>query len=305
MVLKTNLELQKIAQNKKYAVGAFNIYNLETIQSVVAGAIAQNSPAMLTTSEGAIKYAGLKNIKELVYNHCEKSKINFSLHLDHGTDLETIKECIKIGYTSVMIDASAFEFEKNIKITKKVVALAHKKQVSVEAELGTLSGVEDNIKSEKIIYTDPVKAKEFIEKTGCDTLAIAIGTSHGAYKFTGSAKLRIDILQDIKKKINTPLVLHGASGVPKEIVELANKYGAKLGNAKGVPDQEIIQAIKNGISKINIDTDSRISFTAGVRKVLTENPSEFDPRKIMGPAKELMQKTIEQKMILFGSSKKA
>lgn len=305
MVLKTGLEILKKAQKNRYAVGAFNVYNIETIQAVVNAANNQKSPALLTTSEGAIKYAGIKNLKEIINNNCKDSKIPFCLHLDHGTELEVIKSCIKNNYNSVMIDASAYEFEKNIKITKKVVTLAHKKGISVEAELGTLSGVEDNIKSEKIIYTDPLKAKEFVEKSGCDSLAIAIGTSHGAYKFSGDAKLRIDILQDIRKKIDTPLVLHGASGVPKEIVELANKYGAKLGNAKGVPDNEIMQAIKNGVSKINIDTDSRISFTAGIRKVLTENPSEFDPRKIMGPGKELMQKTVEQKMKMFGSSGKA
>jgi fructose-bisphosphate aldolase class II len=234
----------------------------------------------------------------------EHHKVPIALHLDHGKDLKIIRQAINLGFSSVMVDGSHLDFEKNVALTKKVVQLAHKHGVSVEAELGTIGGKEDKVHSRGIIYTDQDKAKEFVQRTGCDFLAIAIGTSHGAYKFSGKARLRIDILKLIRQKVNVPLVLHGASGVPEEIVHLAEKYGAKLGKMQGVPDTQIRLAIKNGICKINTDTDLRIAFNAAVRKVAVEHPEEFDPRHILGPAREAVQKVVEQRIRLFGSKGK-
>lgn len=305
MAFKTNVQLQKKAQKQKYAVPAFNINNLEILKAIIDTAIKLNSPLIIQTTEGAIKYAGIDYLISLVKTAQEISKLPISLHLDHGKDLSIIKQCIKKGFSSVMIDGSSYSFEENIKITKTVVNLAHKKGVSVEAELGTLAGIEDNVSSDKIIYTDPKQAIEFIKKTGCDTLAIAIGTSHGAYKFKGESKLKIDILKQITKLTKTPIVLHGASGVSKNTTTKLQKLGMKLSSAKGVSDTEIKKAIKNGVTKINIDTDIRLAFTSGVRQILKQDNNVFDPRKILTPAMEEMKKVIESKIRLFGSMQKA
>jgi fructose-bisphosphate aldolase class II len=234
-----------------------------------------------------------------------KSKLPFSMHLDHGKDINIIKNCIKLGYTSVMIDASHFDFNKNIETTRKVVAMAHKRGVSVEAELGTIGGVEDSVSARHIMLTDPRDAKEFVERAGCDTLAVAIGTSHGAYKFAGKSRLDIQRLIELKKAIKIPLVLHGASGIPASIVRKARLFGALLGDVRGVSDSDIKAAVANGISKINIDSDLRLTFDASVREVLKTRPEEFDPRKILGPAREQMTEVVRYKMRLFGSSGKA
>jgi fructose-bisphosphate aldolase class II len=230
-----------------------------------------------------------------------------SLHLDHGKDLEVIRSCIDNGFTSVMIDGSEFEFEKNIEVTKKVVEMAKRKGVSVEAELGRLKGIEEKISvSEKEAFlTDPQAAEDFFKRTGVDALAIAIGTSHGAYKFKGEAKLDFERLKEIARKVSLPLVLHGASGVPSAVLEKAERFGAKLPGAKGIPDEAIQKAIGLGISKINIDTDLRLSFVGALREILTTKPDEFDPRKILGPGREAIKQTVQSKMKLFGSSGKA
>lgn len=297
----SNLFLQKKAQKGKYAVGAFNINNIEIMQSVVNVAKRLNSPVILQTSEGAIKYAGLKNLVSIVSN---VENVPLSLHLDHGKDMDVIKDCIKYGYSSVMFDGSSLDFKENIKNTKKVVNLAHKKGVTVEGELGVLAGVEEKVKAKKSIYTDPQQAKEFVEKTGVDTLAIAIGTSHGAYKFAGDSKLDIKRLCEIRKIINTPLVLHGASGVPEILKDNLKKTGLDISNAKGVSDSDIKKAVKAGITKINIDTDLRLAFTYGIRKLIESENKEFDPRKIMKPAMEEMEKIVEHKIKMFGSVNK-
>ena len=291
------------ANKGKYAVGAFNINNLEIIQAVAAAAAKLNAPVILQTSESAIAYAGIENLVALAKTFAGLNKIPIALHLDHGKNPDVIKKAINSGYTSVMIDASDKDFDENIRLTKQVVSWA-KNKVSVEAELGTLGGKEDYV-SGKVQFTDPDKALEFIKKTRIDALAVAIGTSHGAYKFKGNAELDIARLKEIKNKVKIPLVLHGASGVPQWIVDKANQYGAKIENAEGVPDEQIKLAIKNGINKINTDTDIRLSFTAAIREFFAKNPSEFDPRKILAPAKQLMQQVVEQRIKTFGSGGKA
>jgi fructose-bisphosphate aldolase class II len=303
MLTSTKSILEK-AYRQNYAVGHFNINNMEILQGIVQAAENLRSPIILATSEGALEYAGINFLYNLALTASELSKVPIALHLDHGKDMENIRKCIQLGYSSVMIDASHEEFEKNIKLTKQVVQLAHRKGISVEAELGTIGGKEDLVHSRGIIYTNPAKAQEFVERTGCDFLAIAIGTSHGAYKFSGSAKLKIELLKQIKAKTKIPLVLHGASGVPQSIVNLAQKYGAKLSGVKGVPDSQIKLAVKNGINKINTDTDLRIAFDAGVRKAVKEHPEDFDPRHILFPARALIQQVVEQRIKVFGSAGK-
>ncbi len=304
-MLCTLKEVLSKANREKYAVGAFNVNNLEIIKAVIAAAEKQKSPVIIQTSEGAIEYAGLRYLYNLAMAAVEEATVPLVLHLDHGKDIETIRKCIQIGYTSVMFDGSHLPFDENVKLTRKIVYMAEKKEVSVEAELGTIGGVEDTVSSRNIILTDPNDAYEFVQCTNVDALAIAIGTSHGAYKFSQSAKLDINRLALIKKKIKTPLVLHGASGAPTFLLKLANSYGAKIIGAKGVPDSQIALAVKKGINKINTDTDLRLAFDAGIRKFLKTNPKEFDPRKILAPSIELMQKVTEHRMQLFGSSGKA
>jgi|SRR3989344_5702158 len=305
MTLTTIKYLLDKANKKNYAVGAFNVNDMEILEAIVRAAESQKSPVILQTSEGAIKYAGLKVLFNLLKTVGDNTKIPAVIHLDHGRNFDLIKQCVKIGYTSIMIDASNFEFKENIRQTKKVVSLCEKKGVSVEAELGTIGGAEESIVSRKIIYTEPSAAKDFTEKTGIDALAIAIGTSHGAFKFAGRQKLDIERLKQIKKLVKIPLVLHGASCVPKWLINRANKFGARISGAEGVPDSQVALAVKNGINKVNTDTDLRLAFTESVRETLAKKPSEFDPRNILGPAKDLIQKIVEHRMKLFGSSDKA
>ena len=237
----------------------------------------------------------------------DRASIPLSLHLDHGKDLEIIQSCIENGFTSVMIDGSHLEFQENMAITKKVVEMARKKAVSVEAELGRLKGIEDkvSVSEREAFLTDPQAAEEFVKKTEVDALAIAIGTSHGAYKFKGEVKLDFERLKEIARRVDIPIVLHGASGVPQSVLEKAERFGAKLPGAKGIPDDAIQKAISLGIAKINIDTDLRLSFIGAIREVLTNKPEEFDPRKIFGPGREAIKQTVQSKMRLFGSSGKA
>lgn len=301
------VKLQKIldkANKGSYAVGAFNINNMEICQAVVNAAVAQKAPVILQTSEGALAYAGVSFLKHLAEAAAEQ-KIPIVLHVDHGRDLELIKKCIKAGWTGIMYDGSHLPFEENIKNTKKVVQMAEKKRIGVEGELGTIGGAEEKIVARRIIYTNPEAAIEFVEKTGIGALAVAIGTSHGAYKFEGSARLDIHLLKVLKEKLKMPLVLHGASGVPAELVTMAARYGATLGKPEGVPDEQISLAVKNGINKVNTDTDLRLAFDAAVRKFLSEKPEDFDPRHILGPARELIQQIVEHRIQLFGSSGKA
>ncbi len=309
MPLVTTKEMFEKSMKEGFAIGAFNVNNMEIIQGIVDAAAEENSPVILQASSSAIKYARIGYLKKMVEAALEEHDIPIVLHLDHGPDYETCKMCIDNGFTSVMIDGSKYDFEENIALTKKVVEYAHMKGVVVEAELGKLAGIEDdvNVASDDAMYTDPAQAEEFVRRTGCDSLAIAIGTSHGAYKFKGDARLRFDILKEVKTRIpNTPIVLHGASTVIPELVEKCNKYGGEIPGAKGVPDIMLHQASKSGVSKINVDTDLRLAMTSEIRKVLVEEPSVFDPRKYLTPARESVKKTVQHKIRdVFGSSNKA
>lgn len=305
-MLLTNKELLIKARSGKYAVGAFNIQNLESLLAVFEAAVEEKSPVIVAVTPGAIKYGGLAYLSKIVRTAAESAPVPMSLHLDHGEDFETVSRCIEAGFTSVMIDGSFLKFEDNIAITRRVVDFAHSRGVSVEAELGRLAGVEEKTVEEKeAVLTDPDAAYDFVKRTGVDALAVAIGTSHGAYKFKGEPKLDFERLERIREKVDVPLVLHGASSVPQWIIEKAQKYGAELEGARGIPEEHIKKAISLGITKINIDTDMRLAFTATIREVLAKSPKEFDPRKILGPAKEAMKEVVKSKMRLFGSSGKA
>ncbi len=304
MALTSLKELLDNASRGSYAVPAFNINNMETIQAALQAAQLERSPVILQATEKADQYAGFGILSAIVHKAVKKCSVPVVLHLDHGGSLEAVLKAIQSGFTSVMIDGSHLEFNKNLELTKRVVEVSHAVGVSVEAELGRLGGIEDEVSGE-VQLTDPEAAKQFVEETGVDALAVAIGTSHGAYKFKGEPKLRIDLVKRIKELVKIPLVLHGASSVEKDIVDMAEAYGAKLKGAKGIPLESIREAIKNGINKINIDTDLRLAFTAATRKVLAESPEEFDPRKILGPARDLMVHTMRNKMRAFGSAGKA
>ena len=309
MPLVTTKEMFEKSMKEKFAIGAFNVNNMEIIQGIVDAAAEQKSPVILQASSSAIKYARINYLMKMVEAAMEEHpEVPVAIHLDHGPDFETAKMCIDNGFTSVMIDGSKYDFEENVDLTKKVVDYAHSKGVVVEAELGKLAGIEDevNVSEKDAMYTDPEQAKEFVERTGCDSLAIAIGTSHGAYKFKGEAKLRFDILAKIKELIpNTPIVLHGASTVIPELVDMCNKYGGNIPGAKGVPDEMLHEASLSGVSKINVDTDLRLAMTSEIRKVFAEEPGVFDPRKYLAPARESIKKTVEHKIRdVFGSSNK-
>ncbi len=307
MVLVTGDELLTAADKGKYAVGAFNVNNMEILQAVVTAAEGERSPVIIAATEGAIKYAGIEYIKSMAYTAAEKSDVPMALHLDHGKDIDMIKKCIEYGFTSVMIDASAMPLEENIAETRKVVDIAHPAGVSVEAELGRLKGVEDNVSvaERDAILVNPKEAERFVMETEVNSLAPAVGTSHGAFKFKGKPELDFDRLAETKRLTGVPLVLHGASSVPEYITEKASKYGAKLPGAKGVPEEQVKRAIGLGVCKVNIDTDLRLSLTAAVREVLAENPEVFDPRKILGPARDAINDVVKYKMKLLGSSGKA
>ena len=309
MPLVTTKDMFEKSMKEHFAIGAFNVNNMEIIQGIVDAAAEQNSPVILQASSSAIKYARVPYLKKMIEAALEEHDIPVVLHLDHGPDFETCKMCIDNGFTSVMIDGSKYDFEENVALTKKVVDYAHSHGVVVEAELGKLAGIEDdvNVSASDAMYTDPEQAKEFVERTGCDSLAIAIGTSHGAYKFKGEAKLRFDILAKVKELIpNTPIVLHGASTVIPEFVEQCNKYGGNIPGAKGVPDEMLHEASLSGVSKINVDTDLRLAMTGAIREVFTEDPSVFDPRKYLGAARTQIKDIVEYKIRdVFGSSNKA
>ncbi|ACR80341.1 class II fructose-1,6-bisphosphate aldolase [Kosmotoga olearia] len=302
------------ASKEGYAVPALNINNLEFLHAIIDAGIEENAPIIIETSEGAIKYAGNGDIRRgaqlfvsMVRAFANTVPVPVALHLDHGKHFNIIMEAIKAGYSSVMIDASEYPFEKNLEETKKIVEIAHSVGVSVEAELGRLVGIEDNVvvAEHEAVLVDPNEAKEFVENTGVDFLAPAIGTSHGAFKFKGEAKLDFDRLKKVKELTGIPLVLHGASSVPEDIVKLAESYGANFKGAKGVPSDILKKAVKFGINKVNTDTDLRMAYVAGLREFLTNNPGEFDPRKYFKTAKEYVKEVIKARMRLLGCSNKA
>lgn len=309
MPLVTTKEMFEKSMKENFAIGAFNINNMEIMQAILEAANEEKSPVILQVSSSAIKYAHMDYLIKMTEAAQKEVAVPFALHLDHGPDFETCKKCIDAGFTSVMIDGSKYSFEENIELTKKVVDYAHPRGVVVEAELGKLAGIEDdvNVSENDAKFTDPEQAKEFVERTGCDSLAIAIGTSHGAYKFKGEANLRFDILEKIKEKLpNTPIVLHGASTVIQELVETCNKFGGNIPGAKGVPDEMLKKASVSGVSKINVDTDLRLAMTAAIREFFVENPNEFDPRKYLGAAREKIKDVVKHKIKnVFCSSNKA
>lgn len=311
MPLVTTTEMFKKAYEQGYAIGAFNVNNMETIQAIVEAANKHRSPVILQVSAGARKYANPVYLKHLVDAAVETTEIPIALHLDHGADFETCKSAIDSGFTSVMIDASSKPWEENIAITKQVVEYAHARDVVVEAELGKLAGVEDDVhvEADDALFTSPDEVQEFVSRTGIDSLAIAIGTSHGAYKFKPGQdpKLRLDILEEIGKRLpGFPIVLHGASSVPQDKVAIVNQYGGQMPNAIGIPESELKKAAKMAVCKINIDSDLRITFTAAVRKHFAEHPDHFDPRQYLGDARAWMAEEVGRKIVeVLGSENKA
>lgn len=299
MSLVTTKEMFEKAYEGGYAVGAFNVNNMEIIQGIVEAAQETKAPLILQVSAGARKYAKPAYLKHLVLAAVEDTGLDIALHLDHGDSFEICKQCIDDGFTSVMIDGSALPYEENIALTKKVVEYAHPRGVVVEAELGKLAGVEDdvNVSAEDATYTDPDQAVDFVKRTGCDSLAIAIGTSHGAYKFTGEPKLDYARLEKITNMLpGFPLVLHGASTVIKEFVDKCNEYGGDIPGAQGVPEDMLKKAAQFGVCKINIDTDLRLAMTASIRENFAKNPKEFDPRKYLGPGRQAIKDMVKHKI---------
>ena len=310
MALVTTTEMFRKAYDGGYAIGAFNVNNMEIVQAITEACKKENSPVILQVSRGARTYANhtyLMKLVEAAVKECPD--IPIALHLDHGPDFETCKSCIDGGFTSVMIDASSKPFEENIAITKEIVDYAHKYGVVVEAELGTLAGIEDEVKvsAEESSYTRPEEVEEFVTRTGCDSLAIAIGTSHGAYKFKPGTnpQLRFDVLHECEKKL-PGIVLHGASSVPQEYVQMINEYGGNMPGALGVPEDQLREAARSAVCKINIDSDIRLAMTGTVRKYLTENPADFDPRKYLKAGRDAIEAMVRHKIVdVLGSSGKA
>ena len=304
MVLASGKSLLQKARKGGYAVGAFNTSNLEITRAIISAAVEMGAPVFLQLSGGALKYGGFE-LAGLAIAFAKKVPVPVAVHLDHGPSFELARECVSFGFSSVMIDGSALPFDGNVSVTKRVVAVAHKKGVSVEAELGQLKGREDDVFAAKHSYTDPSEASEFVKLTNVDSLAVAIGTSHGAYKFSGSPNIDLKRLSEIAAVVGIPLVLHGASSVPGSLVAAANKYGAKISAAaKGVPESQIRKAIKLGVCKVNEDTDIRLAFTAAVRRFMLGNPSVFGPREILSPAIEAMKAVVMRRIMVLGSEGK-
>ena len=311
MALVTSKEMFKKAYEGGYAIGAFNVNNMEIVQGITEAAKMENAPVILQVSKGARAYANHTYLVKLVEAAVKETDLPIVLHLDHGPDFETCKSCIDGGFTSVMIDKSGLPFEENIKETRRVVEYAHDHGVVVEAELGTLAGVEDEVKvsAEDSSYTRPEEVEEFVNRTGCDSLAIAIGTSHGAYKFKPGTKpqLRFDVLEECAKQLpGFPIVLHGSSSVPQEFVAEINKYGGNMPGAIGIPEEQLRQAARSAVCKINIDSDIRLAMTAVIRKYFAEHPDHFDPRQYLKPARQAVKDMVAHKIVyVLGSDGKA
>jgi fructose-bisphosphate aldolase class II len=300
MPLVTSTEMFKKAYAGGYAIGAFNVNNMEIVQGITEAAKEEQAPLILQVSAGARKYAKHVYLMKLIEAALEDTGLPICVHLDHGEDFEVCKSCIDGGFTSVMIDGSKHPFEENIKLTKQVVDYAHSKGVVVEGELGKLAGIEDavNVSDKDAAFTDPNQVEEFVKKTGVDSLAIAIGTSHGAFKFKGEAKLRFDILEEVQKRLpGFPIVLHGASSVMPEYVEIINKFGGQMPGAKGVPEDMLRKAASMAVCKINIDSDLRLALTASIRKHFAEKPGDFDPRQYLSPARAAIKEVVKHKLV--------
>lgn len=311
MKLVNTKDMFKKAYEGGYAIGAFNVNNMEIIQGITNACKEMRAPVILQVSAGARKYANQIYLLKLVEAAVEETGLPIVLHLDHGDSFELCKTCIDEGFTSVMIDGSHLDYEENIALTKEVVNYAHKYNVTVEGELGRLAGIEDNINvsTEQSFYTSPEQVKDFVDKTGVDSLAVAIGTSHGAYKFKPGHKpeLKFDILEKIQEKLpNFPIVLHGASSVTSNLINTINAFGGKLNNASGIPEEMLRKAAKMAVCKINIDSDLRLAMTAEIRKQLASNPQNFDPRKYLGSARDFIKETVKHKIkYVMGCDNKA
>ncbi|MBU0579925.1 MAG: class II fructose-1,6-bisphosphate aldolase [Candidatus Margulisbacteria bacterium] len=312
--LVNSRELFKKAVKGGYAIPGYNFNNMEQMQAIIQACVETKSPVILQVSSGARKYANQTLLRYMAEGAVEYAKelgveIPIVLHLDHGDTFELCKSCIETGFSSVMIDGSHHPYDENVALTKKVVEYAHKHDVTVEGELGVLAGIEDDVKAEQHTYTQPEEVEDFVKKTGVDSLAISIGTSHGAYKFKPGqkAEIRLDILHEIEKRIpGFPIVLHGSSSVPQDIVETINKYGGQLDAAIGIPETQLREASKSAVCKINIDSDGRLAMTAAIRKVFAEKPKEFDPRKYLGPARDALKEIYKHKNInVLGSAGQA
>ncbi|PYE53532.1 class II fructose-1,6-bisphosphate aldolase [Deinococcus yavapaiensis] len=305
-MLVTGSEILVPAREGKYGVGSFNTNDLEITQSIIHTAEKLRSPVMVQVSEGALKYAG-KDLVNVVIDLATRASVPVALHLDHGSSYESALKAIRLGFTSVMIDASHHPFEENTRETRRVVEAAHAMGITVESELGRLGGIEEHIVVDEkdAFLTDPEEAQRFVEATGTDYLAIAIGTSHGAYKGKGRPYIDHARIQKVSELVSVPLVAHGSSGVPQDIVERLRAAGGEIGDAQGIADEDLKEATQHGIAKVNVDTDLRLAMTVGIREVLQKNPKEFDPRKILGPARDLMSRIVEHKMTVLGSVGKA
>jgi fructose-bisphosphate aldolase class II len=310
MALVNTRKMFEMAYKNGYAIGAFNVNNMEITQGIIDAAAEEKAPLILQVSKGARKYAKISYLNAIMDVAVkENPDIPIATNLDHGDNFETCKQFVDDGFTSIMIDASHLPFQENIKITRKVVQYAHARDVSVEAELGQLGGIEEDVVGVDDVrkhLADPDQAVEFVEKSGCDSLAVACGTSHGAYKFKSEPKLAFDVIQEIADRLpGFPLVMHGSSSVLKEFVDLINKYGGKMPNAMGVPEEAVSKAAKMAICKVNIDTDLRLALTAKIRQVFAENPGEFDPRKYLGPGRDAIKDMVKHKLHVLGCAGKA
>jgi fructose-bisphosphate aldolase class II len=310
MALVTTKKMFQMAYKNGYAIGAFNVNNMEITQGIMTAIAQEKAPLILQISKGAREYASMSYLRAIIDVAVkENPDIPICMHLDHGDSFELCKQCVDDGFTSVMVDASHDPFEKNIELTKKVVDYAHKHGVVVEAELGQLGGIEEHVKGVEDVskhLTDPAQVETFVKQTGCDSLAVAIGTSHGAFKFKDEPKLAFDVVEDIQKRLpGYPLVMHGSSSVLDEFKMLINKYGGKMPDAKGVPEDAITKASKMGVCKVNIDTDLRMALTAKIRQVFAEKPGEFDPRKYLGPGRDAITKMVIHKLHVLGCAGKA
>ena len=310
MALVNTKKMFEMAYQNGYAVGAFNVNNMEITQGIIGAVAEEKAPLILQVSRGARAYASISYLKAIINVVVEENPdIPIAINLDHGDNFETCKQFVDDGFTSVMIDASKQPFEENIEVTKKVVEYAHPRDVVVEAELGQLGGIEEDVVGVDDVskhVADPNQVVEFVEKSGCDSLAVACGTSHGAYKFKSEPKLAFDVIQEIQERLSGfPLVMHGSSSVLREFVDLINKYGGDMPNAMGVPEEAVSKAAKMGICKVNIDTDLRLALTAKIRQVFAEKQGEFDPRKYLGPAREAIKEMVRHKLHVLGCAGKA
>ncbi len=311
MPLVTTKKMFEQAYKGGFAIGAFNVNNMELMQAIIDACKEENAPTILQISKGARAYANIKYLKALIDTAVQITDLPIAIHCDHGDTFELCKQCVDDGYTSVMIDASHKSFDENVALTKQVVEYAHKHNVVVESEIGQLGGIEEDVvgvSADDVMkhVTDPAEAEKFVKLTGCDSLAVACGTSHGAYKFKTTPKLAFDVIENIGKRLpGYPLVMHGSSSVPREFVDLINKYGGKMPNTMGVPEEALAKASKMAVCKINIDTDLRLALTAKIRQVFAEKPAEFDPRNYLGPGREAIKQMVKRKLHVLGCAGKA